>query len=130
MNLDFIVLTDDYAIYRLDKDSAVPDWICNSEFYSLTRTQDELSIVCKQADIKMDDNIKSDMNWRILKIKGPLDLNMIGIIANVSRLFKTYKISIFAISTYDTDYILVKNQYLDKALTLLKNYGHKVFIEK
>src|ERR1035437_8880136 len=111
MYLDFTLLKGDYSIYRLKNDSAIPDWTYDSEFYSLTRTRDELSIVCKHVDIIMDDKIKIDKHWRILKINGPLDLSLIGIIANISSLLKENKISIFAISTYDTDYILVKNQH-------------------
>jgi hypothetical protein len=130
MYLDFTILKGTYSIYRLKKDSAIPDWINDSEFYSLTRTQDELSIVCKHVDIIMDDKIKIDKYWRILKINGPLDLSLIGIIANIFNIFKENKISIFTISTYDTDYILIKNQHIDKALTVLKNNGHKIFIAK
>ena len=129
MNLDFKLLKGSYSIYRLNKDSAIPDWTCDSEFYSITRTREELSIVCKHVDIEMD-NIKIDKHWRILKITGPLDLSLIGIIADISGLLKENQIPIFTISTYDTDYILVKNQYTDKALTVLKNNGHKVFDEK
>lgn len=130
MCLDFTILKGTYSIYRLNKDSAIPDWTYDSDFYSFTRTQDELSIVCKHVDITMDDKIKIDEHWRILKINGPLDLSLIGIIANIFSIFKENKISIFTISTYDTDYILVKNQHIDKALTVLKNNGHKIFIEK
>lgn len=130
MCLDFTILKGAYSIYRLDKDSAIPNWIYDSDFYSLTRTQDELSIVCKEVDIKIDDKIMIDKHWRILKINGPLDLSQIGIIANISSLFKENKISIFPISTYDTDYILVKNQQIDKATTVLKNNGYKIYIEK
>lgn len=130
MILDFTILKGDYSIYRLEKDSAIPDWIYDSEFYSVTRTKDELSIVCKHVDLITDDKIKNDKHWRILKINGPLDLSLIGIIANVSCLLKENKISIFTISTYDTDYVFVKNRHLDKALTVLKNNGHKIFIEK
>ena len=130
MNLDFKLLKGSYSIYRLNKDSAIPDWTYNSEFYSITRTQEELSIVCEHVEIKIDDNIKIDKHWRILEITGPLDLSLIGIIADISGLLKENQIPIFTISTYDTDYILVKNQYTDKALTVLKNNGHKVFDEK
>jgi len=130
MNLDFTLLNGTYSIYRLKKNSVIPDWIYESEFYSMTRTQDELSIVCKHVDITADDKTKINSHWRILKINGPLDLSLIGIIANISNLLGKNKIPIFTISTYDTDYILVKNQNIDKALTALKNNGHKIFFEK
>ena len=129
MKLAFALLKDEYSIYRLEKDSAIPDWIDDSEFFSVTRTQDELSIVCKHVELPSDNKIQKDEHWRILRINGTLDLSLIGIIAGISSLFKGNKISIFIISTYDTDYILVKNSQLDKAMLVLTNYGHKLFIE-
>ena len=78
----------------------------------------------------MDSNTKVDKHWRILKINGQLDLSIIGVIAYVSNLLKENKIPVFTVSTYDTDYILVKNQHIDKTLKALENNGHKVFIEK
>jgi len=71
-----------------------------------------------------------DKHWRIFKIIGPLDLSLIGIIAHISDLFKENKISIFPISTYDTDYILIKNENMQKVITVLKNKGHKIIIEQ
>jgi|WetSurMetagenome_2_1015567.scaffolds.fasta_scaffold00166_33 uncharacterized protein len=130
MILDFTVLRDTYSIYRSDKNASIPHWIDKSDFCSITRTQDELSIVCKQSDITVNDTIIADRSWRIFKIKGPLDLSLVGILADIAELFKKNKIPIFAISTYDTDYILIKEQYLDVAITALKSNGHKVMIEK
>jgi hypothetical protein len=130
MILDFTILKGSYSIYRLKNDSFIPDWIFDSEFFSLTRTKEELSIVCKHVDITMDSNTKVDKHWRILKINGQLDLSIIGVIAYVSSLLKENKIPVFTVSTYDTDYILVKNQHIDKTLKALENNGHKVFIEK
>jgi hypothetical protein len=129
MILDFIVLKDTYSIYRSDKNASIPDWTDKSDFCSITRTQAELSIVCKQADITFDDKIIADKNWRIFKIKGPLDLSMVGILADIAELFKKNKIPIFVISTYDTDYILVKVQNLDEAIEALKSNGNKVIFE-
>ena len=129
MTLDFTVLKGDYSIYRFNIDSAIPTWVYESDYYSVTRTQMELSIVCKTHDIDDNSNIKTDKHWRILKINGLLDLSLIGIIANVSNMLKEKNIPIFVISTYNTDYILVKNQNIDKTLIVLQNNGHKVFIE-
>lgn len=130
MTLDFTILKGDYSIYRLEKDSAIPAWIFDSDFFSVTRTQDELSIVCKHIDLTPDDRTKHNQHWRILKIIGPLELSLVGIIADVFNLLKENKISIFVISTFDTDYIIVKNQHLDKAVSVLKKCGHGVLIEK
>ena len=126
MILEFKILKDLYTIYRFRKDSIVPDWIYDSEFYSVTRTQDELSIICKNSDIAAGPDVKLDKLWRILKITGPLDLFLIGIIADISSRLKESKIPIFIISTFDTDYILVKDHDLDKTITVLKDSGHKI----
>jgi uncharacterized protein len=130
MHLDFTKLKGDYSIYQFRKDSIIPDWMSDSAFYSVTRTQKELSIVCKHTDIKTDPDLKIDKHWRILKINGTLDLSLIGIIAEISNLFKENKISVFVISTFETDYFLIKDYYIDEAITLLKNHGHTVSIEK
>ena len=130
MNLDFKLLRDTFSIYRLNKDSTIPDWLDESDFYSVTKTGDEMSIVCKQVDNLSDDRIKADRHWRILKINGPLNLSQVGIIAYFSDLFKKNKISIFTISTYDTDYFLIKDDYIHKAIKVLKNMGHTIIIDK
>jgi len=97
MILDFTILKGSYSIYRLKNDSFIPDWIFDSEFYSLTRTKEELSIVCKHVDIIMDSNTKVDKHWRILKINGQLDLSIIGVIAYFSDLLKVNKIPVFTV---------------------------------
>lgn len=127
MILDFTILKGDYSIYRLKIDSTVPSWVYDSDFYSVTKTIDELSIVCETVDIPSGDRFKIDRHWRILKINGPLDLSLVGIIADISGLFKENDIPIFILSTFNTDYILVKFQYLDKTISLLDNNGHKIF---
>lgn len=89
---------------------------------------DELSVIAIQTSFDLDDIIKSE-DWRIFKIVGPLDFSLIGIIAEVSKIFKETNISIFTISTYDTDYILVKQKDLDLGIEALREKGHKVSIE-
>ncbi len=130
MIFDFTLLEGDYSIYRLKANSSIPNWVYDSDFYSATRTQDELSIVCKNVDIPSNINIKTDKHWRILKINGPLDLSLVGIIANISNLFKENNIPIFTVSTFDTDHILVKNQDLNKTITVINNAGHKISMVK
>jgi hypothetical protein len=128
MILDFTLLKGDYSIYQLNNNSEIPDWIYDSDFYSITRTHEELSIVSKDFDIITDD-IRVDRHWVILKVNGPLDLSLIGIIAYTSNLLKKNNISIFTISTFNTDYVLIKDQYVDEALMVLNKVGHKVFYE-
>jgi hypothetical protein len=118
------LLKEEYGVCRLDKTELIPEWSKNSEFYSITRTQEELSIVCSLACIPED--IKCEKAWRILKIQGPLDFSLIGILASISTVLADNKISIFAISTYDTDYILIKNKELNNAIEALIKEGYEI----
>lgn len=129
MKLNFIVLKDVFAIYRLSNNSPIPGWIDDSGFYSVTRTSDELSVVCKQVSPGID-IVEANKDWKAFKIVGLLDFSMVGVIAEVSRILKENNISIFTISTFDTDYILVKNHNLTKAIGALINGGHTVTSEE
>lgn len=120
------LLEDIYGVCRLDKNRSIPNWGIEGEFYSITRTEDELSIVCTQNSIP--DDIQCEGNWRILKVEGPLDFSLVGILASISSLMAENGISIFAISTYDTDYILVKDKDLDKAIESLHNDKYDIII--
>lgn len=111
------LLNNKYGVCRLDKNELIPTWPQNSDFFSITKTSDELSIVCSQDDIP--DDIKCEKDWRMLKILGPLDFSLIGILSSISTILAQKGISIFAISTYDTDYILVKNKDIDNAIAAL-----------
>ena len=95
----------------------IPKWAENSDFFSITKTSDELSIVCSQDSIPSE--IKCENDWRILKVEGPLDFSLIGILSSISTVLAQKEISIFAISTYDTDYILVKDNDIDNAMNAL-----------
>lgn len=115
-----------FGICRLDKNESIPAWAQDSDFYSITKTSDELSIVCPQDSIPSD--VKCEKGWRMLKVEGPLDFSLIGILSSISTILAREGISIFAISTYDTDYILVKEKDIDKAIEALVkgNYDIKV----
>jgi hypothetical protein len=126
MILDFTLLRGDYSIYRFNTGSLVPDRVYDSGFYSVTKTENELSIVCETSQITSDRSVKSDSHWRILKINGPLDLSQVGIIAHISNLLKDNDIPIFTLSTFDTDYILIKSRDLEKTISLLSQTGHKI----
>ncbi|MBU3179919.1 ACT domain-containing protein [Clostridium psychrophilum] len=93
-------------------------------FLSITKTLDELSIVCTQDSIP--NNIKCESNWRILKVEGPLNFSLIGIISSISNVLAQQKISMFAVSTYDTDYILVKDKDIDNAIVSLSVVGYEI----
>ena len=118
------LLKNKYSVCRLNKYDEIPKWIFNEEFFSITKTEDELSIICLQDKIK--DDVLCERNWKVLKIEGPLDFSLIGILSKISTLMANNNISIFAISTYDTDYILIKEESIDKAIELLINNNYNV----
>lgn len=118
------LLKEKYGVCRLDKTDSIPNWAKDSDFFSITKTLDELSIVCSQQNIPND--IKCEKDWRILKIEGPLDFSLIGILASISTILAQKEISIFAVSTYDTDYILVKDNDVDNAIEALVNKGYEI----
>lgn len=125
MILSFLVLNSSYSIYRFNNKSVLPDWIYMSDFYSITRTTDEISVVTAGNDT-VTEEIPCSKSWKILKISGPLDLNMTGILADISGTLKNHKIPIFVISTFDTDYILVQAKDLDRSVNALEEKGHYV----
>lgn len=116
------LIDESYGVCRLERDEVIPQWSQVGDFFSITRTSEELSIVCAEANIPGE--VKCERDWRVLKIEGPLDFSLIGILAPISTILAQQNISIFAISTYDTDYILVKNKDIDKAVKTLiaENY--------
>jgi hypothetical protein len=90
-------------------------------FYSITRTADELSIVCEDVFVPQGYQ-KIEAGWRALKVEGPLNFSLTGILAALATPLAEAKISIFAISTYDTDYVLVKEENLIKAIEVLSKF--------
>jgi len=123
-NLALSVLPDALAICRLSSDVPKPDWALAGDFFSITRTADELSIVCPQSNVPPE--IQCDRDWRCLKVEGPLDLSLIGILASLTVPLARMGICIFVVSTYDTDYVLVKEKRLEEAVLVLSQEGHHV----
>ena len=97
------------------------------EFLSITKTAEELSIVCLSKVIP--ESVEKDAGWKVLKIEGILSFGLVGVLAQVSAVLAEAEVSIFAISTYNTDYILVKNKDFDAAVVVLRNDGHEVVQE-
>jgi hypothetical protein len=115
------VLDDTFAVARLTANSNVPSWALKGPFFSIGKTEDELSIVCRQNLIPGD--VKMEKDWKIIKVEGPLDFGLTGILASIANPLAEAKISIFAISTFDTDYVMVKNENLVRALKALEGAG-------
>ncbi|HZY42181.1 MAG TPA: ACT domain-containing protein, partial [Anaerolineae bacterium] len=108
--LTLSILSETLAICRLDRETIIPAWAAG-EFVSITRTSDELSIVCDECNVPP--GVKADRGWRALKVDGPLDLALTGVLVSIVQPLAEAKINIFAISTFDTDYVLVKAEKLD-----------------
>ena len=122
--LKLTLLKDKYAICSLPNDALIPDWALTQSLISITRTKKELTIVCKQDIIPPE--IQSDLNWRCFRIDGSFDLNQTGVISSISSPLADAGISIYVISTFDTDYFLVKQQNLDQTISTLSNSGHSL----
>jgi uncharacterized protein len=120
------VLAGHYAIHRLPPDSSIPDWALTATgFSSITRTSDELSIVCENQNLELQD-VRQDTGWACLKLIGPFAFDLTGILSSILNPLRDAEIGIFAISTFDTDYLLVKLEHLERAVTTLENAGHTV----
>jgi hypothetical protein len=121
--LTLTVLAETLAICRLAP-GTVPLWIAAADFVSITQTIDELSIVCREANVPSD--VKADRGWRALKVAGPLDLALTGVLASLVNPLAEAQINLFAISTFDTDYLLVKGYNLAGACDVLRGAGFVV----
>ena len=94
-----------------------------AEFYFIGKTDEELSLVCKAEDAPVD-TVERDDGWKGFRIQGTLDFSLIGILSKLSGILADHNISIFAISTYNTDYILVREENFEKALNVLASEGY------
>ena len=122
--LTLSVLAEPLAIARLEPAAPVPDWAGSGELCSVTRTADELSVVCGDAAVPA--GAPAQRGWRALKVHGPLDFSLTGVLAALSAPLAHASIPIFALSTYDTDYVLVRDEDLQRACEALEHAGHTV----
>lgn len=118
------ILDDELAVCRLPIEAPVPNWAWSGELTSITSTDEELSLVCAADQVPGD--VTHTAGWRALKVRGPLDFGLVGILAGISGALAHAGVSIFAISTYDTDYILVPGTELETAVTALRTAGYEV----
>jgi hypothetical protein len=102
----------------------IPTWAASGPFVSITRTADELSIVCPEAAVPA--GTQADRGWQCLKLDGPIPLNTVGVAAEFTTILARAGISVFPIATYDTDYVLVHGDAAEGAIYALRNAGHSV----
>ena len=122
--LTLTVLEERLSICRLDAGAEVPAWGTGAPFFSLTRTEDELSIVCPEEDVP--GGVSQERGWRALKLEGPFALSTVGVLSSLAAPLAEAGTSIFAISTFDTDYVLVREGQLDLAVDTLRETGYRV----
>ncbi|MCW7551537.1 ACT domain-containing protein [Endozoicomonas gorgoniicola] len=120
--LKLSVLRQTFSVHRFAIDNPVPPEVLNSEIYSVMRTDDELSIVCESSLSLNSDQAETD--WSALKVTGPLDFSLTGILAGLATALAEADVSLFALSTYDTDYVLVKSKQLSQACMALNSAGY------
>lgn len=122
--LPFVVLNGDYAVCRLPCDVSIPDWAIAGQLVSITRTPDELSIVCQQAVVPA--GVQCERDWRCLRVAGSMPFSEIGVLASLTVPLADSGIGVFAISTFDTDYLFVKSDHFENAISALQAAGHVI----
>lgn len=124
--LRLTALEGELAIWRLPPGAPTPT-VAPGVFLSIARTSDELSIV--SASTSVPDGVDAEVGWRCLKVEGPLAFEMTGVLAALSAPLAKAGVPIFVVSTYDTDYLLVKTAHLDRACSTLRADGHEISVE-
>ncbi|WP_078554365.1 ACT domain-containing protein [Bacillus alkalicellulosilyticus] len=126
--MNLVILDELYSVIKLSTTDDVPSWAGKGEFVSITHTNEELSIVCPTVNVPDDNLIEMEPDWKCIKIEGPLDFSLTGVLSSLATPLAENNISIFAISTFNTDYLLIKLHSVEKAKVVLENAGH-VFIK-
>ncbi|HMF99382.1 MAG TPA: ACT domain-containing protein [Vicinamibacterales bacterium] len=122
--MQLLVLRGELAVARLNPTDPIPDWVTPAPISSITRTRDELSIVCEAASVPAA--VRAERGWRCLRVAGSLDFSLTGVLASIAAPLANAGVSIFAISTYETDYVLVREPSVAAAIDCLAAAGHEV----
>lgn len=122
--LKFRWLPSLYAIVRLAPNATVPDWATRGEFTSITRTAEELSIVCAADNLPSE--VHSSHHWICLRLEGPFPFELTGVLLSFIEPLSRNDVPIFAISTYDTDYVLIQEDYMGNVMDILREAGHEL----
>lgn len=126
--MNLTLLAARLAVCRLPGGAAVPGWAMSGPMWSVTGTGDELSIICVEELLPGNPppEMKIEGGWRCLKVAGPLDFSLTGILAGLTGCLAGAQVPVFAFSTFDTDYIMIKDGDLEKALAALGAAGHRI----
>ncbi|HEY0789434.1 MAG TPA: ACT domain-containing protein [Chthoniobacterales bacterium] len=123
-HLTISVLPEHLSICRLEADAPVPAWVEGGTFVSVTRTREELTVICPQEYVPAE--AKVSRNWRALKLEGSFDLDLVGLLVSVAGPLAQAGIGILPVGTYETDYVLVRQDQLDAAIRALRFIGCQV----
>lgn len=127
MIFNFIIDTPTYHIYRYQAATNPYDIIVGNRFFALCKTQYEVSVI---SDDLLEGYKEMEEGWKLLSIEGKLAFEMTGVIASIASLLAREEISIFVVSSYDTDHILVKSERLEDVVKLLQSEGHRIFYKR
>ncbi len=124
--MELRVLPERLSVCRLPVAAPWPVPPEGASFYSVTRTSDEVSVVCVEDAAPAGDGVRVEPDWRALEVAGPLDFSMVGVMAALTAPLADVDVSVFVVSTYDTDYVLVHAAALERAVDALRAAGHTV----
>jgi hypothetical protein len=123
-DLPLVILPDRLAVCRLAANAPFPDWARPGYLLALVRTLDELSVVCEERLVPPE--VRAERGWRALQVQGSLDFSLVGVLAAILAPLAEAGVSVFALSTYETDYILVRESALERAVQSLTQAGYLV----
>jgi hypothetical protein len=123
-SLTLVLLDSTIAVCRLGKSDPIPPWAVTGDFFSITRTADELSVVCRQESVPVE--VVCERDWRCLRVAGTIPFAVVGVLASLTVPLADAGISVFALSTFDTDYLLLKETDLAAAANALGQQGHTI----
>ncbi|GAB5590502.1 hypothetical protein Unana1_05402 [Umbelopsis nana] len=116
--INLILLKDEFTLYQFPKSTKVPASVLDQDWFTVSKTTDELSIILPSS-VPLEGATKTDANWRCFKVDAQMEFELVGILVRIVTPLKDDKISVFAVSTYDTDYVLVKSDHADRAFDIL-----------
>jgi aminoglycoside 6'-N-acetyltransferase I len=122
--LSLVPLDGTFAVCRLDADPPLPAWAAGGSFVSITRTTDELSVVCREEAVP--EGVRCERGWKGLRVAGTLALSLVGVLASLVGPLAQAGVGVFAVSTFDTDYLLVRAADFERAVDVLRRAGHAV----
>lgn len=119
------ILDTTFSVVKIPPNETIPLWAISADVFSITRTDEELSIVCPSDCLPASEEFEyAENGWSCIKVEGILDFSLTGILSSLANTLAENTISIFAISTYNTDYLLIKSHSIEKAKVVLENEGH------